>query len=296
MEHHYAEFNGIRMHYVTHGTGQPLVLLHGFPEYWGVWRGVMRELEREYQLIAPDLRGYNLTSRPEGVEHYRIEHLVADVLGLVDHLGLERCNFLVQDWGAMVGWSFLFRHPERVERFITITMTHPALFSRELRTNPQQQQASQYMLLFRQPGVAEAAFQANDYAVPRQSILEDARQHGAQLSAEEEREWLEVWKQPGALTAGFNYYRAAELGPPDGKGNPGGSNALTGLSPEQLHVRVPVLVLCADKDAALLPSGLEGLEQYVPDLTVRHVPEATHWLSLERPAVVAQHVREFLGR
>lgn len=296
MEHHYAEFNGIRMHYVTHGTGKPLVLLHGFPEYWGVWRGVMRELEGEYQLIAPDLRGYNLTSRPEGVEHYRMEHLVGDVLGLADHLGLGRFNLLVQDWGAVVGWSFLFRYPERVERFITITMTHPALFYRELRTNPRQQQASQYMLLFRQPGVAEAALQANDFALFRQSILADARQHGAQLSAEEEQEWLEVWRQPGALTAGLNYYRAAELGPQDGQGRMGGSNALAGLSPEQLHVRAPVLVLFADQDPVLLPGGLEGLEQYVPDLTVRHVPEATHWLSVERPAVVARHVREFLAR
>lgn len=296
MEHHYAEFNGIRMHYVTHGTGKPLVLLHGFPEYWGVWRGVMRELEREYQLIAPDLRGYHLTSRPEGVEHYRVEHLVGDVLGLVDHLGLARASFLVQDWGALVGWSFLFRHPERVERFITLTMTHPALFYRDLRTNPQQQKASQYMLLFRQPGAAEAALQANDFAVFRQSIFADARQHGAQLSEEEEREWVEVWRQPGALTASLNYYRAVEMGPPDGQGRMGGSNALSGLSPEQLHVRTPVLVLFADKDPVLLPSGLEGLEQYVSDLTVRHVPEATHWLSLEKPAVVAQHVREFLGR
>ncbi|QRK07928.1 alpha/beta hydrolase [Archangium violaceum] len=296
MEHHYAEFNGIRMHYVTHGTGKPLVLLHGFPEYWGVWRGLMRELEREYQLIAPDLRGYNLTSKPEGVEHYRIQHLVADVRGLADHLGLERFNLLVQDWGALVGWNFLLRHPERVERFMTIDITHPALFLRDLRTNPQQQKASQYMLLFRQPGAAEDYFHANDFAAGRQEIFGDARRHGALLSAEQEEEWVEVWKQPGALTAGFNYYRAAELGPPDGKGHPGGGNMLDDLNPEQFLVRAPVLVMWAEKDTALLQCGLEGLEQYVPDLTIRRVPDATHWLSLEKPAVVAQHVREFLAR
>ncbi|WNG38526.1 alpha/beta hydrolase [Archangium violaceum] len=296
MAHHYAEFNGIRMHYVTHGTGKPLVLLHGFPEYWGVWRGLMRELEREYQLIAPDLRGYNLTSRPQGVEHYRIQHLVADVRGLADHLGLKQFNLLVQDWGGLVGWNFLLRHPERVERFMTIDITHPALFLRDLRTNPQQQQASQYMLRFRQEGAAEAYFHADDFAAGRQSVFEDARKHGAQLTQEEEREWLEVWKQPGAVTAGLNYYRATELGPPDGKGHPGGGNMLDDLRPEQLLVRAPVLVMWAEKDPALLQSGLEGIEQYVPNLTIRRVPDATHWLSLEKPAVVAQHVREFLAR
>lgn len=293
IQHHHADVNGIRMHYASAGHGPTILLLHGFPEYWGVWRPVMEDLARDFRVIAPDLRGYNLTSRPEGVEAYRIEHLVGDVLGLVDHLEVPRIRLVSQDWGALVGWSSLLRHPERVERFVTINITHPHLFNEALRHDPEQQAASQYMLGFRIPGF-EAQLIADDFAFGRQAVFDDARAHGAELSEADVEAWLETWKQPGALAAGLNYYRAAEIGPPDGQGGEGGSNLLErlGIGADQLRVEVPVLVIRGKEDPYLLESGLDRLHRHVTDLRIRRVPGASHWVSLERPGLVAALVRE----
>jgi pimeloyl-ACP methyl ester carboxylesterase len=288
MKHEFAEVNGIRMHYVTAGEGEPILFLHGFPEFWGVWKRVMAELAGDFRVIAPDLRGYNLTARPEAESAYGIEHLVADVHDLLEHLDLKQVTLVCQDWGALLGWSYLLRHPDRVKRFVAINITHPALFLRDLRENPRQQEASQYTLMFRTPG-SEGMLAANDFAFARQAIFADARSHGAELTEEDIQEWLAAWRQPGALKAGLDYYRAARLGPPEG------GNLVDGLTAEQLQVKVPVLVLWGEQDPYLLQDGLIGLEQYVKDFTVRKFPDCGHCLTLERPKEVARAVRELIA-
>ena len=293
MEHHNADVNGIRMHYVTHGAGEPILFLHGFPEYWGVWKKHLADLGRDYFVIAPDLRGTNLTSRPADVEAYHIHHLVEDVRALLAHLGLSKVHIVCQDWGALIGWSFLLRHPDRVERFVTLNITHPALFNRELRDNPRQQLAAQYMLVFRGPQ-AEAQISGDDFAWARQAVFQDARSHGAALSAEDAEEWLNAWRQEGAITGQLNWYRAAKMGPPDDKGTPGGSNLMDGLRPEQFTVRTPVLFIHGEKDTYLLADGQRGLKELVPHLTLQRIPDGTHWTALEKPKEFCQMVREFL--
>ena len=294
IEHHHEVINGIRMHYVTAGAGDPIFFLHGFPEYWGVWKKLIAEFAPTHHVVVPDMRGANQTERPTAIDQYRIEHLVADVRGLADHLGIERFTLVAQDWGALVAWPFVLRHPERVKKFVTIDITHPALFHRDLRTNQAQQQASQYMLAFRQPG-SETAFLANDAEFLKQAVFADARAHGADISPEDEAEWLAIMTDPGHFRAGLDYYRASEIGPPDGQGSPGGSNLLDGLSPEQLRVHVPTLILWGEQDPYLLPSGLEGIEEYVAGVTIERIPDASHWVTLEKPALVARHIRAFLA-
>jgi epoxide hydrolase 4 len=298
IEHCFADINGIRLHYVIAGvtagdaTGDPIVFLHGFPEYWGVWKQQIAAFAPTHRVIVPDLRGANLSGRPEAVEGYRIQTLVADVLGLLDHLELSRVTLVAQDWGAFVGWSFLLRHRERVAHFVTIDITHPALFDRELRENPAHQQVSAYMLMFRDQG--EALLLAQGGAFAEQAIFADARAHGAEISAEDEAEWKALLADPGHVTAGLNYYRAAEIGPPDGKGSRGGSNLVADLPPEQLRVDTPILVIWGDRDPYLLPSGLVGLEELAPHHRVAHIPDATHWVSLEHPQRVSALIHEFL--
>ena len=197
-----------------------------------------------------------------------------------------------QDWGALVGWSYLLRHPGKVIDFTSIDITHPALFDEELRSNPAQQKASEYMLAFRSPA-GEAMLSADDFAFARQAIFGAARAFGADLSDEEIREWLSRLAEPGALTAQLNWYRAARLGPPDGQGDPGGSNLVEGLAPEALHVDAPVLVIRADQDMFLLASGLDGLHRYCKDVRIRRIADADHWVSLEKPALVASYLRDF---
>ncbi len=294
MKHELADINGIRMHYVTHGAGKPILFLHGFPEYWGVWKQLMAEFGKDHLVIAPDLRGYGQSSKPAEVEQYRIETLVGDVKGLLNHLGLKKVTLVAQDWGAFLGCSYVLRHPEYVERYVAVDVTHPAIFNRELQQNPKQQELSAYMLAFG-TSQAEAMVAANDYAWPRQAVFDDARAHGAELSEADMAEWLDTWKQPGGVTGGLNYYRAARMGPPAGPGSTGGSNLVDGLSPEQLKAKVPVLLLWGEKDPYFTPGSLDGLEQYVPQLTVRKLPDATHWVTLEKRAQVTGYLREFLG-
>ena len=295
MDHHYADINGIRMHYVTHGMGEPILFLHGFPEYWGVWKKQMNELGKDFMAIAPDLRGYNLTSKPVGVEAYHIKHLVEDLRCLLEHMGIKQTNVVSQDWGALVGWSFLLRNPDYVKRFVTINITHPALFERELRENPRQQLAAQYMLLFQTPQ-AEAQLMGDDFAWARQAVFNDARAHGALLSEEDMQEWLQAWRQEGTMTCALNYYRAAKLSPPDPQtGNRGGGNLVEGLRPEQLQVNKPVLFIHGQQDTYLLPDGQRGLETLVPHFTKKTIPDATHWVTLERPKDVSQLIRNFLS-
>ncbi|HEX5747719.1 MAG TPA: alpha/beta hydrolase [Archangium sp.] len=295
MQHAYANINGIRMHYVMEGKGEPILFLHGCPEYWGVWKRYLAEFSKDHLVIAPDLRGYNQTTRPNEVEQYGINLLVEDVRALLEHLGLREVTVVSQDWGALLGWSFALRYPECVRRFITANITHPALFNRELRENPRQQEASRYMLTFSIPGIG-AQLAANDFAFMRQSVIEDARKGGAQLSDEDVEEWVRTWGAPGAIEAILNYYRAARLGPPDGKGYPGGSNLLEGVPQERWKVNFPVLMLWGDADRALLSDCLNGLEEYVPDLTLHKFPGATHWVTLQRSAQVIPYIREFMAR
>jgi pimeloyl-ACP methyl ester carboxylesterase len=291
-EHCYADLDGLRLHYVTAGHGEPILFIHGFPEYWGVWHAQIAAFAPTHRVIVPDMRGANESGRPQGSEAYRIQALVGDVLALLDHLDLPRVTVVAQDWGALIAWSFLLRHPERVSRLVSINITHPALFDRALREDPAQQQASAYMLAFRAQG--EELLLADGGAFAEQAVFADARAHGAVISAEDEATWKALLLDRGHVSAGLNFYRAAELGPPDGHGSRGGSNLLDDLAPAQLRVDTPVLVIWGDLDPYLLPSGLEGLTQYAPNSRVVHIPDATHWVSLEKPGRVSELIRGFM--
>ena len=295
-QHDYAEVNGIRLHYVAAGEGPLFLFLHGFPEFWYGWKEQLAEFGKDHLAVAPDMRGYNLSSKPGAVEQYGMSHLVEDVRALAAHLGHKKFVLAGHDWGGVVAWAFALVHPECVEKLVIVNAPHPAVFLRELRGNPAQQQASQYMLLFRTPQ-AEAVLSANNYAALVSVVLGEGLKTGA-FTEEDKQAYLSAWSQPGALTGGLNYYRASGIGPPA----PGQATdakvdqALVsfGLDPSRSMVKVPTLVIWGEKDTALLTSNLEGLEKFVPQLTVKRIPEGTHWVIHEKPAEVSGYIREFL--
>lgn len=290
--HHYADINGIRMHYAASGYGPVLLFLHGFPEYWGVWKDYLKEFESDFRCIAPDLRGYNLTDKPVELKKYHIRYLVEDILQLIEHLGTEKIFLVAEDWGAQVAWSFVLRHPEYVKKFITINATHPALFNKVLQTDPGQQEASQYMLQLRSPD-AEKLLTENNFMWLREEILEKLEKNGA-LTKEAAKAWVAAWQQPGALTGGLNYYRASEEGPPDGKGHPGGSNLIEDLKPSQLCVDVPTLLIYCEKEKYRMPNSLAGIEKYVSNIRIIREPDASHWFSIEHPDLLKKHIWNFI--
>lgn len=284
----YAEVNGVRLHYVSRGTGPLVLFLHGFPEFWYAWRDQLVEFGRDHRAVAVDMRGFNLSSKPAGVEAYETRALVEDIRALADHLGAQKFVLVGHDWGGGVAWAFAMAHPERLEQLVIINSPHPAIFARELAQNPAQQRASQYMLMFRSPD-AERILSANNYA-GLFAAFSDLRRP-AKFTSADSAEYVSAWSQPGALTGGLNYYRAARLGPP----TPGTAPWVPEAVPNSdMRVSVPTLVIWGEQDRALVTGNLTGLEAYVPRLTVKRIPNATHWVMHERPADVSALIRDFI--
>jgi epoxide hydrolase 4 len=286
-QHKYADVNNIRIHYVTVGKGRLIMFLHGFPEFWYEWKNQLAEFGRDYQAVAPDMRGYNLSSKPADVEQYRIKYLIEDIRALAEHLGYKKFILVAHDWGAGVAWPFAIRHPDYLEKLIIINGTHPVTFTRELRDNPEQRRASQYILVYRTPE-AEEILSRNNYALLASNLLEEGRKQGY-FTEEDRKAYIEAWSQPGALTGGLNYYRAARLGPFTGE-----SDDILSADPSLFTVKVPTLVIWGEKDKWLLTGNLEGLEKYVPHLTIKRIPDGSHWVIHEKPALVNSYIREFI--
>jgi pimeloyl-ACP methyl ester carboxylesterase len=292
LTHEYADVNGIRLHYVTAGKGKLMMFAHGFPEFWYEWKNQLAEFERDYQAVAPDMRGYNLSSKPAGVDQYQVEHLIEDLRALAEHLGHKKFTLVGHDWGGAVAWAFAIYHPDRLEKLVIINGPHPGVFERELRENPAQQRASQYMLVFRSPQ-AEQIISANNYAALVDAVLGEGLKQG--YFTEEDREaYIEAWSQPGALTGGLNYYRAAGVGPPTGEGAHWRATERMASGLSSLTVKVPTLVIWGEKDEALLIGNLEGLDAFVPDLTVKRIPDGSHWVIHEKPGLVNSYIRDFI--
>ena len=270
IRHEFADVNGVRIHYAiarpanqetgertgkARATGTKLIIfLHGFPEFWYAWRKQLDEFGRDFIAVAPDMRGYNLSSKPAAVEEYDIGKLVGDVRALVEylaarqHLRAARCVLVGHDWGGIVAWATAMACPEIVERLVIVNAPHPKIFERELRDNPKQREASQYMVVFRSPQ-AEAMLSADNFAMLQKTILDDGIRQGY-FSEADRQAYLEAWSQPGALTGGLNYYRAAKLGPPGGGGPAGGGlDAFKTKHPvASFEVTMPTLVIWGEQD------------------------------------------------
>lgn len=289
LSHEFADVNGVRLHYARAGAGKLMLFVHGFPEFWYGWRRQLAEFGRDHLAVAPDMRGYNFSSKPDGIEHYQVRHLVGDLRALARRLGHERFVLVAHDWGGAVAWALAIAHPECVEKLVIINAPHPVVFARALASDRAQQEASQYMRFLRTPD-AEATLAADNFAMLETFAFGPSHPKSA-FSDEDRRRYREAWARPGALTGGLNYYRAARLLPP----RPGGPMDEPGFDPAQFVVKVPTLVIWGERDTALLPCNLDGLEAFIPDLTLRRIPTGTHWVVHEHPAEVNRLIREFLA-
>lgn len=290
LKHKFADVNNICLHYVTVGKGKLIMFLHGFPEFWYEWKNQLAEFGSDYQAVAPDMRGYNLSSKPADVEQYKMKYLIEDVRALAEHLGYKKFFLVAHDWGGGVAWPFAMRHPDYLEKLIIINAPHPITFARELRDNPAQQKASQYILVHR-TAQAEEILSRDNYKQLVDAVLTDGLKQGY-FTEEDRKAYIEAWSQPGALTGGLNYYRAARLGPFTGES----SEALEDLiaNPSLATAEVPTLVIWGEKDRYLLSGNLDGLDRYVPNLIVKRIPGGSHWVIHEQPTLVNTYIREFI--
>ena len=279
--HRYAEVNGVKLHYVEQGKGPLILFLHGFPEFWYEWKSLIPEFASGHHAVAPDMRGYNLSDKPEPVDSYRVPLIVEDVKQLAVKLKARKFVLVGHDWGGVIAWAFAAEHPDMLDKLIIVNAPHPTVFARELANNPAQQKASAYFNLFNSPQ-AEKILSQNHFATLQGLIKPWA-------SEAEMREYLGNWGR--GLTGGLNYYRAARLhSPVDGAQAP-----LEMELPQMKPIETPTLVIWGEKDTALLTGNLNGLDEFVKGVRIARIPDGTHWVIHEKTAEVIRLMREFIG-
>jgi pimeloyl-ACP methyl ester carboxylesterase len=282
IRHEYVLANGLRFHVAACGGGDRLALcLHGFPECWYSWRFQLPLLAQHgYHAWAPDLRGYGETGRPAHLRDYAIETLMEDVAQLIDAARPASTLLVAHDWGAIIAWFFAMRRLRPLERLVIMNVPHPAVMERALRA-PRQLARSWYALFFQLPRLPEAALRARNY----RAIAEAFRS----MAVDKHRfpdEVLQVYRdnaaRPGALTAMLNYYRALVRG--------GGGRRQRRLG--YPVIETPTLMIWGEQDAALGKETTYGTDECVRDLTIRYLPDVSHWVQQEAP----ERVNELLGQ
>jgi len=284
----------VSLHVASAGdSSKPLILmLHGFPEFWAAWEPVMQDLARDFHVVAPDQRGYNLSSKPKGVDAYRVRKLVGDIAALADRLSPGKPFALAgHDWGASVAYGFAFLNPGRLSHLIIANGVHPVCFQRAILDDPDQRQASQYIIKLRLPDqevrMAEHDFQRTFRMI---SGFSNARWMSKALQAR----YLDAWSRPGAMEAMLNWYRASPVVVPEPAAVSANAPVLD-IDPALVGSDVPHLLIWGEDDEALRPSCFAGLDAFLPNLSVKRVRGTGHWILHEKPAEVAEAIRAFVG-
>lgn len=280
--------------------GRPvLMFLHGFPEAAFVWDTLLKHFAQPenggYRCIAPNLRGFEKSSSPTEVSAYRVKFLMQDITALVAIETADSGNqlecLIAHDWGGAVAWGTANHMPHVMKRLCIINSPHTGTFIRELKSNPKQQAASEYMNFLVRPGF-EKALAKDDYKLLFGFFTNAGAETGkfAWLTPALKQQYRDIWSE--GLTGGCNYYRASPLRPPTETDQ---GAAGTDIPHNLLTVDLPTLVIWAMNDVALLPELIEGLDDYIPNLTLKKVHDATHWVIHEQPQLVAGYLQDFLN-
>jgi epoxide hydrolase 4 len=277
----YAEIGSQRLHYVEAGDGPLIVLLHGFPEFWFGWRQQIRPLAAAgFRVVAPDMRGYNLSSKPEGVAAYDAGSVADDIRGLIRERGAESALLVGHDWGGSVAWTLAMNHPEVVERLVILNAAHPRKLLQGLH-HPGQLRRSWYFFFFDVPELPESVVHADDWGFFRH-FLRDAVP--GTFTPQDMDRYVEAWSQPGAATAMINYYRSSVRESP--------KRAEAQLRP----VEARTLVIWGEEDRYLGPALAEPDHEDVPSLDrVERLPGASHWVHHDEPERVTELLTGFFA-
>nr|WP_238942886.1 alpha/beta hydrolase [Planococcus beigongshangi] len=260
--------------------GPLVILLHGFPEFSYGWKHQIGALvDQGYCVMAPDQRGYNLSSKPEGAENYTLNKLRDDIVGLIGWSGKEKAVVIGHDWGGAVAWQLAATRPELVEKLIAINIPHPLAMPKVMMRNPLQLVRSSYMAYFQIPQLPEKMMAAEDFRFMEQAMKNTSRKNT--FSEEDLANYKEAWAQEGALTGMLNWYRALTKG---------SFNQTPGKK-----IAVPVRILWGLGDQFLSQQLAEESLNFCMDAELVFIGEATHWVHHEQPEIVNRLIQEFLG-
>jgi pimeloyl-ACP methyl ester carboxylesterase len=271
VEHRYADNDGVRIHYAVLGEGPLVVMLHGFPDYWYTWHRQMGALSATYRVAAPDLRGYNLSDKPKGIENYGMRALLGDVAAVIRSEGRESATVVGHDWGGAVAWQFATRLPEMTEKLVILNLPHPSGLSRELAENPKQREASAYTRFFQQEGAHEAL---------------SAERLARWVSDPEDREkYVEAFRRSDFEAMLYYYKRHYPREP------------YRPMGPPEQKVRASVLQIHGLRDPYLLPGALNDAWEYVDaDFTLVTVPGAGHFVQQDAAGLVTRTIANWLAQ
>ncbi|MBC7928869.1 MAG: alpha/beta hydrolase [Bryobacteraceae bacterium] len=275
VEHGYAKSGDVKIHYAAIGKGPLVVMIHGFPDYWYTWRKQMQPLAAAgFRVAAMDLRGYNLSDKPKGIESYDMKLLVSDVLAVIRSNGASQAVVVGHDWGGAIAWNVAMFAPDAVERLIILNLPHPRGLARELASNPEQQKNSGYAREFQKPD-SHKALTAEGLA-------------GWVTDAEAKPKYVEAFGRSD-FEAMMNFYKRNY---PRSDGN-----ASLSIAPAMPKVKAPVLMIHGLKDKALMAPALnntwEWLEQ---DLTLVTIPNAEHFVQQDAADLVTKSMLMWLRR
>jgi epoxide hydrolase 4 len=273
----YANVGDLQLHYVEAGNGPLVLLLHGFPEFWYGWREQIQPLVKAgYRVVAPDLRGYNLSSAPEGFRAYTADKPAEDIRGLIRELGETSAIVVGHDWGGTVAWTLAMNHPEVVDRLAILNAAHPRKLDEGLKS-PRQLLRSWYFFYFQFPWLPERRARRWHWRFFKR-FLRDAR---PPYTPDELDRYVQAWSQPGVARAMIDYYRAA---------------VRLGSKQEIRRVTAPTLVIWGQRDRYLGPKLAEPHHEDVPNLDrVERLPDASHWVHHDEAERVNELLVDFLA-
>ena len=282
MQSNFIDVNGIRLHYMEEGSGEVVVLLHGFPEFWYGWRHQIPVLSQHYRVIAPDMRGYNLSDKPQEVAAYQIEILAQDIAELIQKIGNGKVILVGHDWGAALAWAVATLYPDLLSKLVIINVPHPAEMRKALLGfNVSQLLKSYYMFLFQVPALPEW-FIGRDLKRFFTKAFSSFSPSGIAPPDKEIAEYVTAFSQPGALTGAINYYRAA----------------IRHMSSMDLSVvlPMPVLMIWGEQDKALGKELTYNTKQYCKDLEIVYDPTSGHFITADNPDLVNTKLLEFFKK
>ena len=281
--HGFIHLEEVRLHYVASGDeSKPLMLfLHGFPEFWYSWRHQIREFKKDYRVVAIDMRGYGDSDKPSGVAAYRTSKMIADIKQLIPALGYRTCVLVSHDWGGVLAFQFAAKHEDMIDRLIVMNAPHSATMQDYIQKNSSQAKKSWYIAFFQTPWVPEIFFSVFDYETIGQVFC--GKQSGlavGKMSPEDVEAYKYSISRPGGVTGPLNYYRAALRYPLD--------KSVFNI------MKKPTLVIWGCKDTALNKDLAALPAKYVPNLTVKYIEDASHWVQMDKPDEVNNYMKEWL--
>lgn len=275
----FYDVNGITLHAATAGPeqGRTILFLHGFPEFSLGWKNqLLFFAEKGYRVIAPDQRGYNLSSKPKGVKAYRIENLVTDVVTLIKQLSTQKIILVGHDWGGGIAWEVAGQHPELVEKLIILNMPHLKVMGDTLKSNPKQLLRSWYFGFFQIPRLPEWLLSWSNFKLLGKSMVKTANKNT--FSKAELNQYKAAWQNPATVGSMINWYRAYKYSKPALK-----------------RISVPTLMLWGKKDTFLLPGMAEKSNLMCTKGKLIVLEEASHWLHHEKAAKLNQLILNFIA-